>query len=137
MRVDPRKCPLASGDAPIGCDWCGKSLLGLPKPPAGTQRRWCERRCSEAFYENHVWTMARKAALKRDGHACVRCGTHSNLEVNHIHPLGASMKKGQNGYQTSCLHHLSGLETLCHRHHLEATAQQRADGLIGKRKRTR
>lgn len=130
MSVSPRACPLAAAAAPIGCDWCGRALLRR-------QRRWCGQLCSDAFYENHVWSVARVAALKRDKYACVRCGRHEDLEVNHIYPVGASVKKGENGYKTSCLHHLTGLETLCHRHHLEATAKQRADGLIGKRKRKR
>jgi 5-methylcytosine-specific restriction endonuclease McrA len=130
MSVDAHKCPLAAAAAPFGCDWCGKPLR--PR-----QRRWCGARCSDAFFENHVWSMARKAALARDGYKCVRCGRHENLEVNHIYPLSASIKRKTNRYKTSCLHHLTGLETLCHQHHLQATAQQRADGLIGKRKRKR
>lgn len=48
----------------------------------------------------------------------------SGLEVNHIQPcLGAHR-------ENSCLHHLDGLETLCHPCHLEETARQRRAGLL-------
>lgn len=137
MRVDPRKCSLAAGAAPIGCDWCGKSILGLPKPFDGSPRRWCQPLCAKKWFQNHHWNVAKAAVKERDGYACVRCGRHSDLEVNHIRPLSSSALGRKLGYKPSCLHHLVNLETLCRRHHLEATAQQRADGLIGKRNRNR
>lgn len=40
------------------------------------------------------------------------------LEVNHIAP-----RNGQ-GYGWGCAHHLDGLETLCHQHHVEVTRDQ-------------
>ncbi|MCU1454052.1 MAG: 67, gp67 [Acidimicrobiales bacterium] len=44
------------------------------------------------------------------------------LEVNHVEPrLGR-------GYQAGCHHHLDGLETLCHRCHVQVTSAQHALG---------
>lgn len=61
-------CPLAFGDNAEGlCGWCGK-----PRPKG--RRRWCGEPCSLAWGEQHYWTQARPAAIKRDGHRCVACG---------------------------------------------------------------
>lgn len=123
MAVDLRFCPLAAGAAPFGCDWCGKPLVKR-------QTRWCNPLCRKAFEKNHLWTFARPAAVRRDNGVCVRCGRQDGLEVNHIVPLASvSGFNGDRGSE-SCLHHLSGLETLCHDCHVKATRQQRADGLI-------
>ena len=47
-----------------------------------------------------------------------------SMEVNHKVPiLGRHAEAG-------CHHHLDGLETLCHRCHVEVTATQRAAGLL-------
>ncbi len=43
-----------------------------------------------------------------------------SVEVNHVEP-----RRGA-GYGSGCHHHLDGLETLCHRHHVAVTAAQRA-----------
>ncbi len=75
--------------------------------------------CAEAWGCNHIWTSARHAAIRRD-RGCVRCGTPYRLEVNHIEPRNGA------GYGNGCWHHQSGLETLCHRHHVEETNRQRA-----------
>jgi hypothetical protein len=69
-----------------------------------------------------VWSVAREAAKKRDNWTCVRpdCGRRrmAGLEVNHVVPiLGRHAEVG-------CHHHLDGLETLCHDHHLITTAEQ-------------
>lgn len=122
------------------CVWCDAPLRGR-------QRRWCSEGCVRAHRTNHTWTVARAAALARDGYRCVRCGAHpgrdgppwqlleedfeafqrrqaawlagdSRLEVNHITPC-----RGQHG-ALSCAHHLDGLETLCRRCHLAETARQ-------------
>ena len=87
------------------------------------------------FQHNHIWPSARAAALRRDGYKCVQCARQNGLEVNHKYPLGASVLGRLLGYSPSCLHHLDGLETLCHEHHLEATAAQKAAGLIGPKRR--
>lgn len=120
------------------CYLCGKAL-------EGTRQRWCSQECSNTWWRNHMWAMARGAAVKRDGNACVRCGAkegaklgckcgdaacgragrswgHSALtvalEVNHIEPRNGG------GYAAGCHHHLANLETLCHDCHVIETTRQ-------------
>lgn len=54
------------------CDRCGKKL-------EGRRKRWCSDECSAwawgEFSRQHDWNSARQAALARDGHKCVRCGS--------------------------------------------------------------
>ncbi|NNN05611.1 MAG: hypothetical protein HKL90_06895 [Elusimicrobia bacterium] len=122
-----------------GCAWCGTSL-----PPG--RRAWCGKVCADEFWKNHWWTLARRAAKRRDRRRCVRCGAappprpsarnfptrdahraalrawrgrrrDERLEVNHILPC-----RGTHG-TLSCRHHLDNLETLCvacHRRHTSA-----------------
>lgn len=98
------------------CDKCGKPL-------SGRRRRWCSDKCAgwlaHEFAKNHEWRYARRAAKRRDRYRCVKCGSQSKLEVNHISPLFGS------GYTPSCLHHLEGLQTLCHGCHVKETNLQR------------
>jgi 5-methylcytosine-specific restriction endonuclease McrA len=82
------------------CSWCGKPV------PKG-RRMWCRGRCATAFWNNHWWPRARRAAKRRDKYACVRCGRGRPVEVNHIAPC-----HGAHG-EISCAHHLTNLETLC------------------------
>lgn len=56
----------------------------------------------------HLWQSAEWAAL---GQACA-------VEVHHRVPLLGA------GYGAGCHHHLDGLETLCHRHHVAVTLLQ-------------
>jgi 5-methylcytosine-specific restriction endonuclease McrA len=53
-----------------------------------------------------AWRRARAAALDRDGHACVMCGSTRDLEVDHI------VRKRAGGTDD-----LRNLRTLCHEHH--------------------
>lgn len=119
------RCKLAAGPHPKGshkCDWCSKPLVGR-------RRRWCSDQCSKIWWNNHNYSAARKCAKRRDKYRCVKCGSKFKLEVNHIKPcLGKHNKRG-------CWHHIENLETLCHDHHLEVTRQQRAAGLLTRRKR--
>jgi 5-methylcytosine-specific restriction endonuclease McrA len=118
--VNLRRCKLASGPYKRHhrrCDWCGRKL---PK----RRRRWCSQHCANAFLENHYYSRARIAAKKRDKYQCVKCGAKRNLEINHIIPvLGKHNKHG-------CWHHLTNLETLCHKCHLIVTKQQWEQGLL-------
>jgi hypothetical protein len=120
-----RYAAFARQGRPVGvpgtCRWCARPLPERCKV-------WCTARCRIACRSNHEFTFARDAALERDRHQCVRpgCGAIATyewaLEVNHIDAcLG---RHNQNG----CWHHLAGLETLCHQHHLEVTNGQRAGG---------
>ncbi len=72
------------------------------------------------MYRNHRWKLARKAALKRDGGKCVKCGASGvPLEVNHISPLVGR------GYGASCYQHLDNLESCCKPCHQKITNEQR------------
>jgi len=125
-------CTLAHTSG-TGCAWCGAEL---PK----RRRTWCSDRCGDAFWNNHWWSLARRAAKRRDKYCCRRCGERApkrpiranftrekaykdairtwrqnrkseRLEVNHIVPAAGNHR------QLSCLHHLNNLETLCVRCH--------------------
>lgn len=120
-----RACPLSrfQGD-PKACRWCN----GLLPARAG---RWCRPQCARAARENHEFGGAggaREAALARDGYACrwSGCGVGAShehaLEVHHIVAI-----HGRHA-ETGCHHHLAGLVTLCHPHHLVDTERQRAAG---------
>lgn len=104
-------CSLRPPDSFIegNCDMCGKPLpvtKSTGKPAKG--RRWCSKKCSNAMLEQHFWTWARKAALKRDKHTCQSCGsTWNKIEVNHQVPLVGK------GYGMSCSHHADNLLCLC------------------------
>ncbi len=132
-----RTCPSAAPGGEGTCGWCGAQ-----RPPR--RAAWCSDRCATRFWNNHWWTLARRAAKRRDKYRCVRCGyvrparplrtsfvreaayraalsawrsarKRERLEVNHIVPaLGAHGA-------LSCLHHLDNLETLCVACHLAFT----------------
>lgn len=117
----------------VGCGFCGACGGAIPDSVASVERgeprprsRWfCSVNCSKWWRQNHFWSAARHAAIRRDGKRCVLCHagptTGGGLEVNHKTPLAA---QDGAGYETGCQHHQEGLETLCHRHHLEETARQ-------------
>ncbi len=101
------------------CRWCNSMLPGM-------RRRWCSDECAASFGRNHWWTSASRAAVKRDGRRCVRCGATEldprrrkgktssvYLEVHHKIPV-----KGRHSV-SGCHHHLDGLETLCCDCHLD------------------
>lgn len=58
-------------DTPGVCNRCGTSLKGR-------QTQWCSDECQEELRRNHDWGVARRAALVRDGHRCVRCSGTGN-----------------------------------------------------------
>ncbi len=94
-------------------------LCGKPLPPRRTS--WCSNACADRWAANHQWSWASETALRRDGRACVRCGSKAACEVNHIVPLVGR------GYHNSCRNHLDGLETLCHVCHVAETTRQRRE----------
>lgn len=113
-------CKIASGPYKPHhrrCSWCGAKL-------SKNKKKWCSIKCSTAYRENHHWNAARKAAKKRDGYKCTKCGSTKRLEVNHIEPcLGKHSECG-------CWHHQDNLETLCNPCHTDITKIQRAEGKI-------
>lgn len=70
-------CPLKSPGAgtPGCCDLCGGELPRLKSGQIHPYRRWCSPECSDTYWNNHGWTSASGAALKRDDYRCVRCGS--------------------------------------------------------------
>lgn len=111
-------CSLAHGDHADGlCAWDGQ-----PLPPL--RRRWCSDACEYAWRANHVWAVARTAALRRDGHRCTVCRDGEELEVHHDPP---APRRRSGTYAHGCHHHQSRLVTLCWLHHQEAHAIMRAE----------
>lgn len=74
----------------------------------------------------------RLAMVELLGGVCVRCGTQENLEFNHIDPTQKTydISKIQDGKWSVLVEELAKCELLCHDHHLEATLEQVADGLL-------
>ena len=62
----------------------------------------------------------RRTVFRRDGYACVKCGSRHRLEVDHIVPLA----KGGTGF-------LENLQTLCRDCHMEKTASERPNPVPG------
>jgi 5-methylcytosine-specific restriction endonuclease McrA len=110
---------------------------------------------------NHVWAVAREAALARDDHTCQRCGHRNSPEpqpweyrpdlwdapeaaYERDHRAWAARWRdlevnhkvpimGAHG-RAGCHHHLSGLETLCRDPcHLAETARQRRERALIRR----
>jgi 5-methylcytosine-specific restriction endonuclease McrA len=107
-------------DQCVGCYLCGAPLSGY-------RRRWCSERCEDTWWTNHSWQYASARALHRDRATCQRCGHRAGqrvgekiirVEVNHKVPLVGR------GYHAGCVHHLDGLEVLCHECHVVETRTQ-------------
>lgn len=87
------------------------------KPLPERRQRWCSDACVKLWTDNHEWSAASFAVVKRDP-ACVQCGSANRPEVNHRDP-----RIGR-GYHQGCHHHLDGLERLCHTCHVAETTRQ-------------
>lgn len=110
MSIISTRCSLLLFEGKSGvCVRCGRVLHGR-------QTKWCGHACEDRHWEQHSWSLARVLALKRDGHACVKCGETQGLSVDHI--IGVM----GNGYGSGCIHHLSNLQTLCQPCHVAKTA---------------
>ncbi|HWC28975.1 MAG TPA: hypothetical protein VG845_02730 [Dehalococcoidia bacterium] len=114
---------------------CRLANCRMALPPRRTA--YCSDKHAREFERNHVWLFARRAARRRAGWRCERCGFKPSevrrdplarraysrhelrLEVNHILPL-KGVYRG-----VSCFNHQSNLEVLCHRCHLQVTREQR------------
>lgn len=131
------ECSLAHRTAQ-NCAWCGGEL---PK----RRRTWCSNRCADGFWKNHWWSLARRAAKRRDKYRCARCGhvpvkrpTKRSVSTTAYNAAMRAWRKTRKGdrlevnhripcmglHRTlSCAHHLENLETLCvacHREHTGA-----------------
>lgn len=107
-------CDNSYGDNDQGrCTQCGEAL-----PPL--RRRWCSEHCERIWQANHVWPIARAAALARTGGTCELCRDPEDVEVHHDPPVG------KHGYGHGCSHHQEKLHPLCVDHHHEAHRALRA-----------
>lgn len=112
-------------------------LASCRKPLEGRRTAYCSDKHAQEFERNHVWPAARRAARRRAGWGCERCGFKPSearqdperrrlfrrhelrLEVNHIQALGGRYRR------VTCLNHQSNLEVLCHACHLLMTGATR------------
>lgn len=97
------------------CDRC-------QSPLAARRRRWCSDECSDWYFSNHVFNVARHRARVRDNHRCVNgCERDgwNGVEVDHIEAA-----RGLHG-KHACVHHLDNLRSLCVPCHKARTAAQR------------
>lgn len=105
------------------CEQCGKSF---EIPPAAFRKRlthgddsrmycskacvhrhnnpwWCEGvRYERGRTQTARWQRTRRAVIKRDGHACVRCGSDCRLEVHHIIPWHMCFDDAPENLMTLC-----------------------------------
>ena len=116
---------------------CRVALCPAPLPARRTA--YCSDRHAREFERNHLWFVARRVARRRARYRCERCGFEPSairrdpsarasytrhelkLEVNHVAPLVGAYRL------VTCANHQDNLEVLCHRCHLVATAEQRAN----------
>jgi 5-methylcytosine-specific restriction endonuclease McrA len=61
-------------------------------------------RYSRPVLKTKRWQVLRHVILERDGWACIQCGSHRHLEVDHIIPVRDAPEKAfdPNGLQTLC-----------------------------------
>ena len=82
----------------------------------------CDTLPRDAWRTNHVWSVARQAALARDGFTCQTCSVtdwDATLHVHHVSPV-------TDGYGPGCAHHLDGLIVLCPQCHADVHRWLRA-----------
>jgi hypothetical protein len=135
----PARPPLAGDDMWAACPlsrW-GKTDRRLDAcracngPLPVNRDRFCGPACKDWATDNHWFDAARTAARKRDGYACVKCRRTDRIEVNHIVPVLEQHKV------PGCMHHLTGLETLCAGKgscHQTETNRQRRNGEFNRRR---
>lgn len=129
---------------PGTCRWCAGALPRTKDGRVHARWRWCSDACARRWTREHHFSVARSAAIDRDGGACVWCGAterdrpdaeprdhgtgysialpdgRSWLEVDHVDPA-----QGRHGTR-DCVHHVDNLRTLCRPCHRQRTREQRA-----------
>ncbi len=68
-----------------------------------------------AFHASRFWPALRLAAKRRDGWACVKCGSRVRLEVDHVQPVER---------RPDLALALDNLQTLCAECHIEKTRRE-------------
>jgi hypothetical protein len=53
-------------------------------------------------YREPIPSALRRAVLDRDGHACLRCGTRADLQMDHVHPWSLGGVTTFENLQTLC-----------------------------------
>ena len=81
-----------------------------------------------AWHRSPGWRRLRLRALRRDGWACVVCGSRLRLEVDHVQPVERRPDLALS---------LDNLQTLCRAHHIEKTAAETERKMDPERKRWR
>lgn len=74
------------------------------------------------------WRRAKRKALKRDGHLCVKCGSSLKVSVHHKRKIAwfVDSRTGEVDYKEA--NKLSNLETLCTRCHKVADGHAERQG---------
>lgn len=118
----------STGRAP-GWFWFVFLEAVCPRPELPRLAEWCRE---NGWYPDHVeardaWRahVARlEAPWERARQLAWDAQRRAGLEVNHKVPCLGAHK------ESSCAHHVDGLEVLCHPCHVRETARQRAAGLL-------
>jgi 5-methylcytosine-specific restriction endonuclease McrA len=91
-------------------------------------------------YMKNRWEQRRAEALEKLGGKCVRCGTSSNLEFDHILPETKKMTSARASSMNEKFfwEEVAKCQLLCKRHHIEKTAKEigavgHGEGKTGKR----
>jgi len=85
--VTQKSCPLRPVLQSVIARCCLAACNGvLPR----RRTRWCSDACATiANYDpNHDWAAARRSALERDGHHCIRCGADGSVPAAILAALG-------------------------------------------------
>lgn len=87
------ECPYLEGNPPWTCHRCDKPLPRRQDGEPHSNRRWCSRECSDEWARQHVWDLARRAALARDDYRCVRRRAHEDEDNvrTELEPLVAEI----------------------------------------------
>ncbi|MGA7396119.1 MAG: HNH endonuclease [Solirubrobacterales bacterium] len=86
------------------------------------RNRWPQRSASPAGRQP-IDPEVRWAVFRRDGYACLRCGTDSDLTIDHIHPVALGGTNHPSNLQTLCRSCNAGKGILIGRHDYRRPAE--------------